>query len=117
MSDNVEGKVVVITGGASGIAAGDGYTVQVSMAVPTDLSPDFGSNGIARANPASVSADDADTKSSSTNVTVTVPRGDYAVDTHTDSGDRKIDGITRNDHSPKPIQARTDSGDVSLGSL
>jgi uncharacterized repeat protein (TIGR01451 family) len=60
-------------GGAHGIAAGDGYTVQVSMSVPAGLSPDFGSNGIARANPASVSADDADTKTSSQNVTVTIP--------------------------------------------
>jgi large repetitive protein len=60
-------------GGAHGIAAGDGYTVQVTMSVPAGLSPDFGSNGIARANPASVSADDADTKTSSQDVTVTIP--------------------------------------------
>ena len=60
-------------GGASGIAAGDGYTVQVSMSVPSGLSPDFGSNGVAVPNPASVSADDADTKTSAASVTVTVP--------------------------------------------
>src|SRR6202012_93752 len=60
-------------GGAHGIAAGDGSTVQIAMAVPAGLSPDFGSNGIAVPNPATVVADDADTKTSSTNVTVTVP--------------------------------------------
>ena len=60
-------------GGAPGIAAGDGYTVQVTMTVPAGLSPDFGANGVAVPNPASVSADDADTKTSSQNVTVTVP--------------------------------------------
>jgi large repetitive protein len=60
-------------GGAHGIAAGDGYTVQITMSVPAGLSPDFGSNGIARSNPASVSADDADTKTSSQDVTVTIP--------------------------------------------
>ena len=60
-------------GGAHGIAAGDGYTVQITMSVPSGLSPDFGSNGIAVPNPASVSADDADTETSSQNVTVTVP--------------------------------------------
>jgi hypothetical protein len=58
-----------------------------------------------------------DAKTDSGNVTVAVPRGDYAVDTHTDSGDTRIDGIIRNDHSRKSIQARTDSGDVTLGSL
>jgi hypothetical protein len=46
-----------------------------------------------------------------------VPRGDYAIDTHTDSGDTNIDGIARNDHAPKSIQARTDSGNVTLGAL
>ncbi|HEY1530883.1 MAG TPA: hypothetical protein VGF80_08710, partial [Galbitalea sp.] len=59
--------------GNSGIAAGDGYTIQITMSVPSALSPDFGSNGVAVPNPASISADDADTKTSSTNVTVTVP--------------------------------------------
>ena len=38
-------------GGAHGIAAGDGYTVQVTMTVPPGLSPDFGSNGIAQGQP------------------------------------------------------------------
>ncbi|HEX4444387.1 MAG TPA: DUF5979 domain-containing protein [Galbitalea sp.] len=60
-------------GGAHGIAAGDGYTVQISMSVPAGLSPDFGSNGIAVPNPAYVTADDADRVDSSQNVTVTVP--------------------------------------------
>ncbi|HEV7882550.1 MAG TPA: DUF4097 family beta strand repeat-containing protein [Solirubrobacteraceae bacterium] len=58
-----------------------------------------------------------DAKTDSGNVTVTVPTGDYAIDTHTDSGDTKIDGISRNDHAPKSIEAKTDSGDVTLGSL
>jgi hypothetical protein len=58
-----------------------------------------------------------DAKTDSGNVNVTVPRGDYAVDTHTDSGNTKIGGITRNDQSPKSIQASTDSGNVTLGSL
>jgi hypothetical protein len=58
-----------------------------------------------------------DARTDSGNVTVTVPRGDYAIDTHTDSGDTKIDGIARNDHAPKSIQATTDSGNVTLGSL
>lgn len=65
-------------GGAHGIAAGDGYTVQITMSVPGGLSPDFGSNGVAVPNPASVTADDADTKTSSQDVTVTVP---YSVNT------------------------------------
>jgi hypothetical protein len=51
------------------------------------------------------------------NVTVSVPRGDYAIDTHTDSGDTNVDGIARNDHAPKSIEAKTDSGNISLGSL
>jgi hypothetical protein len=51
------------------------------------------------------------------NVKVAVPRGDYAVDTDTDSGDTNIDGISRNDHAPKSIEAKTDSGNITLGSL
>jgi hypothetical protein len=51
------------------------------------------------------------------NVKVAVPHGDYAVDTHTDSGDTNIDGISRNDHAPKSIEAKTDSGNITLGSL
>jgi DUF4097 and DUF4098 domain-containing protein YvlB len=51
------------------------------------------------------------------NVKVAVPHGDYAVETHTDSGDTNIDGISRNDHAPKSIEAKTDSGDITLGSL
>jgi hypothetical protein len=51
------------------------------------------------------------------NVRVAVPRGDYAVDTHTDSGDTNVDGIMRNDHARKSIEAKTDSGNITLGSL
>jgi hypothetical protein len=47
-------------------------------------------------------------------VDVTVPKGDYAVDANTDSGAVDIDGISRDDRSAKSIQARTDSGDVTL---
>jgi hypothetical protein len=46
-----------------------------------------------------------------------VPRGDYAVQTHTDSGDTSIDGITPDARAPKSIEARTDSGNIALGSL
>jgi hypothetical protein len=52
--------------------------------------------------------------SDSGGVDVTVPAGDYAVAASTDSGRLNIAGISRNDRSPKSIQAQTDSGDVSL---
>lgn len=48
------------------------------------------------------------------NVVVDVPAGDYEVDADTDSGDVDVAGITRNDHSPRSIKARSDSGDVTL---
>jgi DUF4097 and DUF4098 domain-containing protein YvlB len=51
------------------------------------------------------------------NVAVAVPRGEYAVQTHTDSGETSIDGITPDDRAPKSIEARTDSGNITLGSL
>jgi Putative adhesin len=51
------------------------------------------------------------------NVAVAVPRGDYAVQTDTDSGDTNIDGIMLNDHAQKSIEAKTDSGNITLGSL
>lgn len=53
-------------------------------------------------------------RTDSGDVEVAVPRGDYAVDADTDSGDVRIDGITRNDRSPKSIQAQTDSGDITV---
>lgn len=59
-------------------------------------------------------AREVDAQTDSGDVDVTVPRGDYAVDAATDSGDVKVDGIARNDHAPKSIKARTDSGDVTL---
>lgn len=52
--------------------------------------------------------------SDSGGVDVTVPTGDYAVAATTASGAVNIDGISRNDHSPRSIQAQTGSGDVSL---
>jgi hypothetical protein len=52
--------------------------------------------------------------SDSGGVDVTVPAGDYAVDANTSSGKVDIDGISRNDHARRTIQARTDSGDVKL---
>lgn len=54
------------------------------------------------------------THTDSGNVEVAVPKGDYAVEAETDSGDVNIDGITRNDHASRSIQARTDSGNVTL---
>jgi DUF4097 and DUF4098 domain-containing protein YvlB len=47
-------------------------------------------------------------------VRVVVPRGDYAVSTKTDSGNVDVDGIARNDRAARSIDARTDSGDVTL---
>jgi hypothetical protein len=54
-------------------------------------------------------------RTDSGDVVVSVPRGEYAVDTHTDSGDTKLDdGVSRNDRAARSIQARTDSGDVDV---
>jgi hypothetical protein len=61
-----------------------------------------------------VAARTVDAQTDSGDVEVTVPSGDYAVDAATDSGDVKLDGIARNDHAPKSIKARTDSGNVTL---
>lgn len=33
---------------------------------------------------------------------------------HADSGDMNVDGISRNERAPRSIEARTDSGDVTL---
>lgn len=47
-------------------------------------------------------------------VRVVVPRGEYATVTQTDSGDVQVDGISRNERAARSIEARTDSGDVTL---
>jgi DUF4097 and DUF4098 domain-containing protein YvlB len=47
-------------------------------------------------------------------VRVVVPAGAYRVGTETDSGDVEVDGISRNDRAGRSIEARTDSGDVTL---
>jgi hypothetical protein len=43
-----------------------------------------------------------------------VPRGEYAIATQTASGDVNLDGISRNERAARSIEARTDSGDVTL---
>jgi hypothetical protein len=47
-------------------------------------------------------------------VRVVVPAGRYATSPKTDSGNITVDGISRNDRAPNAIEARTDSGDVTL---
>lgn len=59
--------------GGPGIAAGDGYSIQVNLTVPTGLSPDWAYNGVPVTNTASVSATNAATVSSAVAATVTVP--------------------------------------------
>lgn len=53
-------------------------------------------------------------RSDSGSIQVLVPKGDYAVDAQTDSGEVDIGGITRNDRAPNSIEARTDSGDITI---
>ena len=44
-----------------------------------------------------------------------MPAGEYAVDTDTDSGNVDLDErISRNDRSPRSIDAKTDSGNVKV---
>jgi hypothetical protein len=45
---------------------------------------------------------------------VTVPRGEYAVSTHTDVGDVSVDGIVRYDRAAHSIDASTDVGDITI---
>jgi hypothetical protein len=45
---------------------------------------------------------------------VIVPRGEYAIATQTGSGDVNVDGISRTERAARSIEARTDSGDVTL---
>jgi uncharacterized repeat protein (TIGR01451 family)/fimbrial isopeptide formation D2 family protein len=59
--------------GGAGIAAGDGYSIQVNLTVPTGLSPDWAYNGVPVTNTASVSATNAATVTSAVAATVTVP--------------------------------------------
>ena len=47
-------------------------------------------------------------------VQVLALNGDYAIKTRTDSGEVKIDGLSRNDRAPNSIEARSDSGDIAL---
>lgn len=48
------------------------------------------------------------------NVRIVVPAGQYATTPKTDSGNVTMDGISRNDRAGSAIEARTDSGDVTL---
>lgn len=66
--------------GGPGIAAGDGYSVQVRLGVPASLSPDWEWNGVSVENTATVSASNAATVSASDSATVTIP---YVVATTT----------------------------------
>lgn len=68
--------------GGAGIAAGDGYSVQVRLAVPTGLSPDWDANGVPVENTATVSASNAASVSASDSATVTIP---YVVATTADA--------------------------------
>ncbi|WP_395638872.1 DUF5979 domain-containing protein [Pseudolysinimonas sp.] len=70
------GRTLTVTfshAGGAGIAAGDGYSIQVNLTVPANLSPDWEYNGVAVSNTASVSATNAETVSSAAVATVTVP--------------------------------------------
>jgi hypothetical protein len=53
-------------------------------------------------------------RSDSGGVQILVPKGAYAIKAHTDSGDVKITGLTRNDRAPRSIDASSDSGDIAL---
>jgi len=59
--------------GGSGIAAGEGYSIQIDLAVPASLSPDWEWNGVAVANAATASASNAASVTSSATATITVP--------------------------------------------
>ena len=60
--------------------------------------------------PASVAA-----LSNSGDVDVDLPAGEYALDTHTDSGDTSVHGIVRYDRADHAVEARSNSGDVTVG--
>jgi len=59
--------------GGVGLASGDGPSIQVTFTVPVGLSPNWAANGVAVQNTATVSADNALSKSSNAPVTITVP--------------------------------------------
>ena len=59
--------------GGVGLASGDGPSIQVTFSVPAGLSPNWPSNGVAVPNTATVSADNALSKSSTAPVTIDIP--------------------------------------------
>jgi uncharacterized repeat protein (TIGR01451 family) len=65
-----------------GIAAGDGFSVQVRLSVPTSLSPDWEFNGVPVENTATASASNAASVTASDTATVTIP---YVVATTADA--------------------------------
>ena len=52
--------------------------------------------------------------SDSGDVDLELPRGEYALDAHTDSGDTSVHGIVRYDRADHAVKARSDSGDVTV---
>ncbi len=67
-----------LDGGGVGLQSGSGYSVQVTMAVPGTLGPDWASNGVPVTNTAVASSPNAPTAQATRDVTVTIP---YVVDT------------------------------------
>ena len=47
-------------------------------------------------------------------VAITVPEGEYRIDTATDGGDVTLDGVLRNDRAVHRIIAETRAGDVKI---
>jgi len=45
---------------------------------------------------------------------ITVPEGEYRIDTATDAGDVTLDGVLRNDRAVRRIVAETRAGDVTV---
>jgi uncharacterized repeat protein (TIGR01451 family) len=62
-----------LTDGGVGIASGSGYSVQVALSVPANLSPDWAYNGVPVTNTAFASSVNAPDASASRDVTVNVP--------------------------------------------
>ncbi len=62
------------------------------------------------------SADRLEARSRSGDVTVTVPAGRYAVDTHSDTGDVHLRGLDPVEESGFQIQAQSGTGDVTVES-
>ena len=59
--------------GGVGLASGDGPSIQVTFTVPAGLSPNWPSNGVAVTNTASITADNALTKTADAPVTINIP--------------------------------------------